>query len=141
MKDETISDFGPKGATGALRYSDLAGKEIIDIDQGIRLGVVNDTDLVIDAAAGRVVAIIIPGRGGFFSRRELEIPWHGIKKIGVDLIIVDLSTAVDWHGSTRHKVRSERVPFALEPDGEQSIPDRLTDHRAVRGSNGGRETR
>lgn len=109
-----------------MRYSDLAGKEIIDIDQGIRLGVVNDTDLVIDAAAGRVVAIIIPARGGLWSRRELEIPWHGIKKIGVDLIIVDLSTAVDLHGSTRHKVRHGRdasVPGrgrfddVSEPDG------------------------
>lgn len=108
----------------ALRYSDLAGKEIIDIDQGIRLGVVNDTDIVIDAAAGRVVAIIIPGRGGFFSRRELEIPWHGIKKIGVDLIIVDLSTAVDWHGTTRHKVRSSRPPLTLEHGDEVSLPER-----------------
>ncbi len=95
-----------------MRYSDLAGKEIIDIDQGIRLGVINDTDLVIDAQAGKVVAIIIPGRGGFFSRRELEIPWHGIKKIGVDLIIVDLSTAVDLHGSVRHKVRQGREVYS-----------------------------
>lgn len=78
-----------------MRYSDLAGKEIIDIDQGIRLGVVNDTDLIIDTAEGRVAAIVIPARGGFWSRRELEIPWHGIRKIGLDLIIVDLSTAVD----------------------------------------------
>jgi len=80
-----------------LRYSDLAGKEIIDIDQGVRLGIINDTDLVIDTDAGRVVSIIIPGRGGLWSRRELEIPWHGIRKIGVDLIIVDLSTAAGVH--------------------------------------------
>lgn len=98
-----------------MRYSDLAGKEIIDIDQGIRLGVVNDTDLVIDAAAGKVVAIVIPSRGGFWSRRELEIPWHGIKKIGVDLIIVDLSTAVDLHGSVRHKVRHGRNGYGAGP--------------------------
>ncbi|HEY8416696.1 MAG TPA: YlmC/YmxH family sporulation protein [Limnochordales bacterium] len=84
-----------------MRYSDLAGKEIIDIDQGIRLGIINDTDLVIDTDAGRVVAIIIPSRGGWWTRRELEIPWHGIRKIGVDLIIVDLSTAVDVHGAER----------------------------------------
>lgn len=86
-----------------VRYSDLAGKEIVDIDAGLRLGVVNDTDLVIDTEAGKVVAIVIPARGGWWSRRELEIPWHGIKKIGVDLIIVDLSTAVDAHGPTRQQ--------------------------------------
>jgi len=84
-----------------VRYSDLAGKEIIDIDQGIRLGVINDTDLVIDTEAGRVVAIIIPSRGGWWARRELEIPWHGIRKIGVDLIIVDLSTATTLHERDR----------------------------------------
>lgn len=87
-----------EGSRRRLRYSDLAGKEIIDIDQGIRLGVINDTDLVIDTAAGQVISIVIPGRGGLWSRRELEIPWHGIRKIGVDLIIVDLSTAVDRAG-------------------------------------------
>lgn len=106
-----------------MRYSDLAGKEIIDIDQGIRLGVVNDTDLVIDAAAGRVVAIIIPARGGLWSRRELEIPWHGIKKIGVDLIIVDLSTAVDLHGSTRHKVSHGREALVPGRYDDASEPD------------------
>ncbi|OUM99767.1 MAG: hypothetical protein BAA04_04475 [Firmicutes bacterium ZCTH02-B6] len=84
-----------------MRYSDLAGKEIIDIDQGIRLGVINDTDLVIDTDAGKVVAIIIPSRGGWWARRELEIPWHGIRKIGVDLIIVDLSTATTLHDRER----------------------------------------
>lgn len=105
-----------------MRYSDLAGKEIIDIDQGIRLGVINDTDLVIDTDAGRVVAIIIPSRGGWWARRELEIPWHGIRKIGVDLIIVDLSTAVDWHaregrrGGSGDEGRGRWDPDASEAD-------------------------
>lgn len=105
-----------------MRYSDLAGKEIIDIDAGLRLGVVNDTDLVIDAEKGKVVAIIIPARGRWWNRRELEIPWHGIKKIGVDLIIVDLSTAVDAHGPTRQQVRIGDRPSGPW-NGEGSLPD------------------
>lgn len=76
-----------------MKYSELAGKEIVDIDQGARLGVVNQSDLVIDIESGTVQSIIIPQRGGLFGRRDLLIPWHGIRKIGVDLIIVDLSTA------------------------------------------------
>jgi len=85
-----------------LRYSDLAGKEIIDIDEGVRIGVISETDLVIDCERGRVRSIIIPTRGRFWGRRELVIPWTGIKKIGVDLIIVDLSSVNaaprdDWH--------------------------------------------
>lgn len=105
-----------------MRYSDLAGKEIIDIDAGLRLGVVNDTDLVIDAERGKVVSIIIPARGRWWNRRELEIPWHGIKKIGVDLIIVDLSTAVDAHGPTRQQVNvgsRDRQSW----NGEGALPD------------------
>lgn len=106
-----------------VRYSDLAGKEIIDIDAGLRLGVVNDTDLVIDTEAGRVVAIIIPARGGWWSRRELEIPWHGIKKIGVDLIIVDLSTAVDAHGPVRQKVSVGGGPRRGRLNGDATLPN------------------
>lgn len=76
-----------------MKYSELAGKEIIDIDEGVRLGVVSETDLIVNLTTGAVESIIIPYRGRLFHRRELVIPWHGIRKIGVDLIIVDLSTA------------------------------------------------
>jgi len=74
-----------------LRYSDLAGKEIIDIDEGVRIGVISETDLVVDCVEGCIRSIIIPTRGRFWGRRELVIPWSGIRKIGVDLIIVDMS--------------------------------------------------
>lgn len=80
-----------KGPPTAMRYSDLAGKEIIDIDEGARIGVISETDLIIDCERGTVRSIIIPTRGRFWGRRELVIPWTGIKKIGVDLIIVDMS--------------------------------------------------
>lgn len=105
-----------------MRYSDLAGKEIIDIDAGLRLGVVNDTDLVIDGEKGKVVAIVIPARGRWWHRRELEIPWHGIKKIGVDLIIVDLSTAVDAHGASRQPVDVSGMAPALR-NGDATVRD------------------
>lgn len=78
-----------------MKYSDLAGKEIIDIDEGVRLGVVSETDLIVDLKTGKIQSIIIPYRGHFFHRKELVIPWHGIRKIGVDLIIVDLSTVTE----------------------------------------------
>lgn len=75
-----------------MRYSDLAGKEIIDIAEGARIGVISETDLIIDCDQGHVRSIIIPTRGRFWGRKEIIIPWEGIKKIGVDLIIVDMST-------------------------------------------------
>ncbi|MBO2520713.1 MAG: YlmC/YmxH family sporulation protein [Firmicutes bacterium] len=76
-----------------MRYSDLAGKEIIDIDEGARVGVISESDLVIDCERGKVHSVIIPTRGRFWGRRELVIPWSGIKKIGVDLIIVSMGRA------------------------------------------------
>ncbi|NLJ87105.1 MAG: YlmC/YmxH family sporulation protein [Firmicutes bacterium] len=75
-----------------MRFSDLAGKEIISIDEGARLGVISETDLVIDTDTGLIHSLIVPNRGTFFRRRQLIIPFHGIRKIGHDLIIVDLTT-------------------------------------------------
>lgn len=86
-----------------MKYSDLAGKEIIDIDEGVRLGVVNETDLIVDLATGTVQSIVIPYRGNLFHRKELVIPWHGIRKIGIDLIIVDLSTVENSEEVPRRK--------------------------------------
>ena len=78
-----------------MRFSELAGKEIISIDEGARLGVISETDLVIDTDTGVIYSLIVPNRGTFFRRRTLVVPFHGIKKIGHDLIIVDLSTMED----------------------------------------------
>lgn len=79
-----------------MRFSDLAGKEIIDLDQGVRLGVLGEADIVFESRTGRVRAIVIAERGSWWHRgREIVVPWRGIRKIGVDLIVVDLSTAVE----------------------------------------------
>ena len=43
-----------------MRYSELSGKEIVCIDEGIRLGVVDRTDLIIDLRTGEVQSIVIP---------------------------------------------------------------------------------
>lgn len=86
-----------------MKYSELAGKEIIDINEGIRLGVVSESDLVIDLNTGVVDCIVIPYRGSMFHRKELVIPWHGIRKIGVDLIIVDVETARSSHEPQRRR--------------------------------------
>jgi len=83
-----------------MRYSELAGKEIICIDEGIRLGVVDHTDLILNLRTGEVESIVIP--------------WHGIKKIGRDLIIVDLASAQDYADVMRkieEHPRRNKPPF------------------------------
>lgn len=79
-----------------MRLSELAGKEIINMHDGGRLGVVAETDLVVQAKTGQLESIIIPNHGNFFSifkdEKYLVIPWQAIKKIGSEVIIVDLNT-------------------------------------------------
>ena len=80
-----------------MLYSELAGKEIISINEGVRLGLVDKADAVIDTETGRLTALIlpVPGRGRFERKRWMMLPWHGIAKIGLDLLIVDMSQARD----------------------------------------------
>lgn len=81
-----------------MLLSDLAGKEIINLHDGEKLGLVGDADLDI-SADGVVEAIILTSRRGFSvfwgsrgerDRETLVIPWKTIKRIGAEVIIVDL---------------------------------------------------
>lgn len=80
-----------------MLLSDLAGKEIINLYDGSKLGLVGDADLDI-SINGSVEAIILTSRGGFVfwnskgdrEREHLVIPWQTVKKIGSEVIIVDL---------------------------------------------------
>lgn len=81
-----------------MLLSDLAGKEIINLHDGARLGLVGDADLDI-SSNGAVEAIILASRGGFSGfwsskgdrdRDLLVIPWKTIRKVGSEVIIIDL---------------------------------------------------
>lgn len=110
-----------------MRYSELAGKEIIDISEGTRLGVASSTDLIIDSATGAVEAMVILQRTGIFTASEIAVPWEGIRKIGRHLIIVDLSMVEEAIGRTvpvaraKSKTRRHRVP-GLDDEVPMSSP-------------------
>ena len=74
------------------RITELHCKEVICIDSGQRLGFVSDVE--IEMCDGRVIAIVVPGPCrflGMFGRNDdFVIPWHCIKKIGPDIILVDI---------------------------------------------------
>ncbi len=78
-----------------MELSRIARKEIINLYDGARLGYVGESDLVIDSESGAIKAIIIMQRGLGSkmnrSSRELVIPWEFVKKIGEEVLIVDLS--------------------------------------------------
>lgn len=74
------------------RSSDFRQKEVINIKDGRRLGFVCDVEINLEN--GRVEAIVIPGGGRIFGLigrdNEYVIPWEKIKKIGEDIILVEM---------------------------------------------------
>ena len=81
-----------------LRLSDLEGKEVINLVDGMRLGVIGEADMVIDIHSGEIQSIILPRRNNVFSlwadRQHMIIPWQAIKKIGNEVIIVEIDHTV-----------------------------------------------
>ena len=74
------------------RITELHCKEVICIGSGQRLGFI--TDVEIDVPGGQVLAIVVPGPCrflGMFGRNDdFIIPWNCIKRIGPDIVLVDI---------------------------------------------------
>jgi YlmC/YmxH family sporulation protein len=76
-----------------MKLSELGGKEIVDVKRAERLGVLGQTDLEINERTGQIEALIIPSLKWFGLRKqggEVRVPWKHIKKIGADMIIIDI---------------------------------------------------
>lgn len=77
-----------------MRLSDIGGKEIVNLCDGSRLGIIAESDLLINEKTGKIDALLIPQSKGFFnlfsSDYMTEIPWKNINKIGNDMIIIEL---------------------------------------------------
>lgn len=68
-----------------LSWECLKEKEVIVVSTGRKLGY--PKDLIIDCSCGRVEALILCGRGGFFFQKEqLRIPWCDVERIGEDVL-------------------------------------------------------
>ena len=76
----------------AIKLTQLQCKEVICVDTGQRLGFIED--IQIEVPEGRVVALTVPGPGKLMglgaSRHEYCIPWSCIRKIGPDIVLVDV---------------------------------------------------
>jgi len=79
------------------KTSELREREVVNILDGRRLGLASD--LEIEVETGRIKAIVVPGPGKFlkvFGKKEaFVIPWEWIKKIGVDVILVEAPNYVE----------------------------------------------
>lgn len=76
----------------AMKLTQLQCKEVICVDSGQRLGFIEDVQ--IELPEGRVAALIVPGPGSLLgmgsSRHDYCIPFSCVRKIGPDIVLVDI---------------------------------------------------
>lgn len=66
-------------------------KEVINLTDGRRLGYVQDVEANFET--GEITAIIVPGTSKMFSignKGDIIIPWSKIRRIGDDIILVEI---------------------------------------------------
>lgn len=89
-----------------VKISDLKTREIINIIDGRRLGVIKDVD--IDLEEGRISALILPGAVKFMGflgkEEELIIPWDKVRKIGLDVILVEINPFAEVRSNRNQQV-------------------------------------
>lgn len=75
-----------------MRFKDISGKEVVNVNEGARLGVLGQADLEINEQTGQIESFIIPNYKWFGLKKEgqeARIHWRDIKKIGEDMIMIE----------------------------------------------------
>lgn len=80
-----------------VKTSELRMKDVINVVDGRRLGLIGDLEL--DLERGQVKSVVVPGASrflGLFGRdRDTVIDWDQIQKIGQDVILVEVQASYD----------------------------------------------
>ena len=76
-----------------LSFCELRAKEVVNICDGKKMG--NIIDLIFDCSCARITGLVVPGEKSFLnifrSRNDIFIPYNRIRKIGSDIILVELT--------------------------------------------------
>jgi len=76
----------------AVRFTQLHCKEVICVGDGRRLGFIEDAQ--VELPEGNISAIIVPGPSRFHGlggrKDAYVIPWCCIRRIGPDIVLVDI---------------------------------------------------
>lgn len=88
-----------------FRVSDLRHKDIINVIDGKRIGYIKDIELDLDD--GTIKNIILPGENRIFAlfgkNDDLVIDWRQIKKIGADVILVEINSVTPIRRKNRRE--------------------------------------
>ena len=73
-----------------ISFTELRCKEVVNASDGRRLGKI--TDIIFSGETGVIKGIVTPylKRSMFSKNQEVFIPWRCVKKLGEDVIIVDI---------------------------------------------------
>ena len=79
----------------SVRLTQLQCKEVICVNDGMRLGYI--TDVQVEVASGQICAVVVPGPCRFLGllgrSEDYVIPWSAICRIGPDIVLVDAKPA------------------------------------------------
>lgn len=72
--------------------NNLRVMEVIDINTGAKVGFIKD--IKIDCDDYKIEALLLPiQKNSWFGKQDmLEIPWDNVKKVGIDVILVDIDS-------------------------------------------------
>ena len=113
-----------------LRISELRNKDVVDLQEGKRIGYIDDIDL--DLEHGKIESLVIPTSTSrmfnLFGRGEdIVIHWYQIKKIGVDGILIDPDKTVHLEQTDAPEIQTPQTqiytppvnPFTEDPFADQ----------------------
>lgn len=72
-----------------MHLSELQTKEIVNVSNGKRVGIIVDVIVNVD---GKIKSLILEEKKGsrrFSTKEEYEVSWEQITKIGDDIILID----------------------------------------------------
>jgi sporulation protein YlmC with PRC-barrel domain len=100
-----------------MRWSDAKGRKVVSTSDAATVGKVSD--VVVDAASGRVVAVLLKKTSGDGD----TLLWPDIASFGVDAVTVEGEQAVSVAGepvtTLRHKDRAVLGKRVLTTDGDE----------------------
>jgi YlmC/YmxH family sporulation protein len=73
----------------------LRSMEVIDIQSGTKLGYIRD--IKIDCDNYNIISLLLPStKSAWFGKSDtVEIKWAKVRKIGIDVILIDGSDLID----------------------------------------------
>lgn len=82
-----------------MRLCELRAREVVNVKDCKRIGYIGD--LVFDEETGQIESVVIPGSGklgGLLGvNHEYVIPFHCIKKIGPDIVLIEIQEEDFFH--------------------------------------------